>query len=563
MKTNPRVGLVGTYQVGKSCLINLLLGRICTPVGDGLFSKTKANILFRYGLDERVIFERNDGSYAISSIEEFVATNSNFPSCKGITIYVNAEILESMDLVDIPGINANDSEDAIAYQAIDKLDYVIVMNRNTTPLDNVVINLIRYVNSNNIPYLYVVNCFHNSVEYLLWDPKSHYNKDRLAVTRAKLITSTHDYSTTAKRENHEICINLAWAAYAILSEEDLETLFPISHQNNSLLSRLQQFCNTVKPVKLDFNKIDRAKWFEVSNMPKLLEGLRFLINQPPFSNWELGTDELYNRGMSLLKKNDYQKSAEYLEAYNNRILSSIKNFSSSKVIATSNLESSQLVEILGETAIYRLAEASFVLGVLYIVGAITGIPEIGMAKQLQKLILNKDLRKCLVELTDGHYGGFNPSRVEYYHHHNYCDGKTCFEPTIVHQNWRNFYIDFELEGVTLDEIIFAHVGLTTQFTKGSGWEYVHTRSQARCILNHVSANTYRLYIDSIPDFFEFSEGDYWTEVSEIKVKLENDHATKRWPFDGGFYIIRVKRPQGKELLLRLKDCLPNNIFKLK
>lgn len=576
MNNRPTVGIAGTFQVGKSCLINLLLGQICTPVGDGLFSKTKAQIIFRYGLDEYVVFENCDGSYIISNIEEFVKNYDSYTSYSKILVYLNSQILQNIDFVDIPGINANEEEDSIAYSAFDSLDHVIIVNKNTRSIDAVIINLIRYLNERNIPYTYVINCFYETGAIQRWDPLNKYNKDQLAHAEAKIATRTSDLLIDREKLGHSaICINLAWAAYGLLSNNLLGVLFPHGEQIDSLDLRLQEFCSD---IKVSFNKISKTKWLEASKYSVLLSELDGLIKRPTFSSWELGEGELYNRGMTYLRRNNYKDAIDHLEEYKKRVVNRIcrsRNITEDYLIKYMRLHGGKSIKSIHRSPespfrdepislIDKLVDVSFALGILYITGSVTGVPEIEYAKRHNKMIsLMIDSRKCLNELIKGNVKEFNPLSVKHFHRYNYCDGKTSFEPTIVRQDFKNIYIDFELEGVSDGEMIVANIGLTTQFSKEGSWEYVKNRFHSSCILNHIADITYRLYIGSIPSFFGFFKDDYWTEVSEVKVILENIDATKKWPYFGEYFCIKVLPPYGKETMLKLKDVLPNDIFKLK
>lgn len=108
----PLVAVMGEYSVGKSSFINAMLGKALLPTGDAVTTGTIT--ILRFGEQERMRAVFRDGRVeereSLGSVAQFVQETggagkaSDLPS--HVDVFLRAEILKRIRIVDSPGLNA-------------------------------------------------------------------------------------------------------------------------------------------------------------------------------------------------------------------------------------------------------------------------------------------------------------------------------------------------------------------------------------------------------------------------------------------------------------------------
>ena len=123
---NFRLGIIGEFRVGKSTLINALLGQEIAFTD--IMEATAAECLFHFGDDKHATINYKDGStktMAIEEMNEILDTNREdeewLSGIDHIAYAVNSERLKEFDLWDAPGIGGNDDNERLANRFLEKL----------------------------------------------------------------------------------------------------------------------------------------------------------------------------------------------------------------------------------------------------------------------------------------------------------------------------------------------------------------------------------------------------------------------------------------------------------
>lgn len=212
------IGVLGHYQNGKSTLINCLMGKLVCATGDGAISTTKKNSKHQFR--------------------------------------------EGMFLIDTPGMDANEQDNAETSSIVEQLDFsiVVLQNKGISEKDLVAINLLqRY----GVPMLVIINCtdYGNKNK---WNPKSDFNKNILCNIKPQF----HDKLLVSGIEI--ILVNLQWYWYAIegYKKENRDKREELIERVNGLLG----------------TSIDATMLKEQSNVPQLIH---FLSNDINFLSLQL------------------------------------------------------------------------------------------------------------------------------------------------------------------------------------------------------------------------------------------------------------------------------------
>ena len=123
---NFRLGVIGEFRVGKSTLINALVGQEIAFTD--IMEATAAECLFHFGEDNHATINYKDGntkSMAIQEMNEILDTNREdeewLNGIEHIAYAVNSKRLREFDLWDAPGIGGSDDNERLANRFLEKL----------------------------------------------------------------------------------------------------------------------------------------------------------------------------------------------------------------------------------------------------------------------------------------------------------------------------------------------------------------------------------------------------------------------------------------------------------
>ena len=107
------IGIVGCYQNGKSTFVNCLLDDVVARTGQGI-STTSINTRYVYGDVQKV--EYCSGSNIVKSTRlcNFLSTSEYPENIDEIVVTLWKPLLKNINIIDTPGFNANDTDDAMA-----------------------------------------------------------------------------------------------------------------------------------------------------------------------------------------------------------------------------------------------------------------------------------------------------------------------------------------------------------------------------------------------------------------------------------------------------------------
>lgn len=164
----PVVAIVGTYQVGKSTLMNCLLADSVAHMGDGN-PTTHVVSTFRHGNDEIArLFHDNSDTPLKMDLPEYRkhdGTSKNaFKELDRVEFVMNRECLRHAVVMDTPGLDARGEEgskDTLQTMAVlddpqDPVDFVLVVlpEKLSAPSEKV----IREVARRHTPFAVIMNC---------------------------------------------------------------------------------------------------------------------------------------------------------------------------------------------------------------------------------------------------------------------------------------------------------------------------------------------------------------------------------------------------------------------
>lgn len=151
----PKITIVGEFQNGKSTLVNCLLGAKYAPTGHGCRT-TSCCTHFLYG--ETNATPRN--IYGTTPSENYLEVTCNRP------------ILKDAILVDTPGFDANNDDDAAAKDAIRKSD-IIVFVQGAQQLSEKSFQILQAIRDAGKRMLFLMNC----KDLQNWSPKDKHNME--------------------------------------------------------------------------------------------------------------------------------------------------------------------------------------------------------------------------------------------------------------------------------------------------------------------------------------------------------------------------------------------------
>jgi len=225
-----RIGLFGQFQSGKSLLVNCLLGEHVAQVGEG-HATTRWITTYRYGKSERAVVltnEQQEFLYAFKTVGEFINTPSGTImglvhekdrtlQLANVTVTLDHEPLRFVELVDIPGINHDNHDDAKALDALNTLDVALFVQCEVA-FNEPKIAFLKQIATAGKPCVILRNCTKTSMGN--WNPNSDINRQFHGELKeqAKKDAGLHVY-TLGESSNY----NFLWAWLArFVGEAELD-----------------------------------------------------------------------------------------------------------------------------------------------------------------------------------------------------------------------------------------------------------------------------------------------------------------------------------------------------
>lgn len=220
MQTNkPTVGIFGSFQNGKSTLINCILQDSLAKVGGSGMSVTNVNTRYTYGpefvakaiKDGKVVQEmKNAEKYKHFSVSGHVDE---------VVLQIKNNALKEYDLLDTPGLDANEQDTELALNGMVKCDFAILVLRNKS-LSQTEKALARSLYTKHIPFVVLINCYNSVGIEDSWLATSRHNRligyDIIADLKSLGITPF-----LSKGYPQILLVNLIWKWIALdITDED-------------------------------------------------------------------------------------------------------------------------------------------------------------------------------------------------------------------------------------------------------------------------------------------------------------------------------------------------------
>lgn len=151
------IAIAGEFQIGKSTLLNALLGRVVTQTGNGLATTRQ---IYRFGYAETEKCEFFNSKNKLLSSEGNIEEGYEIPDqTEVISVCLRDEILKKCVFYDMPGFNALENDSRLSSKYLTKMDFVLVMvNDKQLSFESVTMNqIIRPLEENRIPYALILN----------------------------------------------------------------------------------------------------------------------------------------------------------------------------------------------------------------------------------------------------------------------------------------------------------------------------------------------------------------------------------------------------------------------
>lgn len=215
--SNLKFGIVGQYQSGKSLLINCLLQQPIATVGVGN-ATTHTIVNYIYSENEYVeIVDANDVSKL--PLEDLKGIDTD-GTIRIINVYLNNLFLKKFSLTDMPGMGYDDGDNEAALEAIQNIDFaiVVVSNDKSLGVDSSAYKDFCLLRKYNIPYYLVVNCRdYVTLNGIKWIPFDEINES-IAQTNLDLIDFYPPMSYPFMGQIP--IVNFMWYWYAIRGQHD-------------------------------------------------------------------------------------------------------------------------------------------------------------------------------------------------------------------------------------------------------------------------------------------------------------------------------------------------------
>lgn len=158
----PLLGVVGRYQLGKSSLVNCLLDDAYSPTGEGLVTTTVLTrfyygeaeevLVHRFGSNDEIMLERREDVHDAAAMAFL-----KFADNDEIRIWCWKPLLQSIDILDTPGISAKERDDRIALAGVSQSDFLIIVLSDKELLDSEK-SLLDEITRRNTPFAVIFNC---------------------------------------------------------------------------------------------------------------------------------------------------------------------------------------------------------------------------------------------------------------------------------------------------------------------------------------------------------------------------------------------------------------------
>lgn len=207
MSNKPTIGLIGSFQNGKSTLVNCLFGRELAKVGGVGLSVTSINTRYTYSQKNEVDFVHNGKIFKTVLLEEYLTESVDTPAnASEIIIRYQDSLLEKFDIIDTPGFNSNESDSAMAETAFKGMDIAILVLRNKS-VSQYEFNILKLLSRYNIPFYILVNTYDEGDD--LWNPKSKKNNDIVKCIWNDL-TNVGLSPLSFEKKHKILTVNLIW-----------------------------------------------------------------------------------------------------------------------------------------------------------------------------------------------------------------------------------------------------------------------------------------------------------------------------------------------------------------
>lgn len=211
----PLLAVVGTYQQGKSTLVNCLLDGTYAPTGKGL-ATTKTLTYFHFGEAEEVRLKRGNGKIEFLERREDIF---NYAKMKALDLAESDRIeitcwkplLEEIDILDTPGFNADERDDRIALMGVKEADLLVVVVANKD-LNQPELRLLDEIVRRRKRYAVLVNCLEKTD--LAANPEDDQITDICASVAAQLVSKGHQPIAIGGQQA-VWPVNLLWAWHAL------------------------------------------------------------------------------------------------------------------------------------------------------------------------------------------------------------------------------------------------------------------------------------------------------------------------------------------------------------
>lgn len=222
------VGIVGAFQNGKSTLVNSLLGLNIAPTGGFGLKVTTYKTKYIFGKELVVSYIDKDGN-VIFSKKNTGTMNLLYPDdTDSIIVECPSPLLQKVNLIDTPGVNANEEDDKTVTDSIVDFDVALVLLRNKS-ISTIEKNLCKILHNSGIPFFMIINCMDDGND--LWSPISVQN-NRIADNIISDLYLSNLYPIKILGRNY-ICINAIWFWHSI-AFNDNSSLF--KKQRNQIIN---------------------------------------------------------------------------------------------------------------------------------------------------------------------------------------------------------------------------------------------------------------------------------------------------------------------------------------